>query len=201
MLADDDNSGPQELQDGYSLEVNNKGGSGGGMCVALTIKTLAINTVLQSAHVHAAEGVTDEAGFQAQHLLDEHMPNGRALRPDFSVFDETAACAPAFRVIKAMVHGYVCLPWEGGLRMIAYMHSHAWVAPSHAAAVVASLSKRVRMMGGDQRSMQVWNSLACNFAHWTPLLTVLRTAAALCVRIPGGLLRRRTAATNSRTSC
>lgn len=102
---DDNHTGAQELGDAYNLEVNNKGGSGAGCSVELSLKTLAVNTVLKSAHIHAAEGVTDDSGFEPQLLMDDHLAGVSAPGPAFSVFDETAACAAAFRVVKAMVQG------------------------------------------------------------------------------------------------
>lgn len=85
------------------------GGGGGGLCVALSVRTLAVNTIIKSSHIHVAEGVTDEeVGFEAQMLLDDHLANGSAAG-QLSLYDQTAACAPVFRVLKAMVMKYMPL--------------------------------------------------------------------------------------------
>lgn len=90
-----------------SSEVCNNPGWYSSVCVELDIDSLAINTLLQSHHIAEMEGTTSATAFNAAAItsLDSMMdPNNAAT---MSVYDESARCAEAFRILKTMASGWM----------------------------------------------------------------------------------------------
>ena len=77
------------------------------VCIELEIDGLAVNTLLQSNHVHDIEGTSSTVAFDTmpQASLEEMMGNAPA--PSLANYDETALCSGAFRVLKTMVTSWL----------------------------------------------------------------------------------------------
>lgn len=77
------------------------------ICIELELDGLAVNTVLQSAHVHDIEGTAATVAFDTmpQASLEEMM--GNTPTPTLTSYDEAALCSHAFRVLKSMVGGWL----------------------------------------------------------------------------------------------
>lgn len=97
---DDDNRLLAEMDEDHALQLNEPGVYKT-MCVSLDLAGLAVNTVLQSAHINDIEGASSTAvalDALPQPSLDDMVGRGVAVAP--TVFDEAAQCTPAFRVLK-----------------------------------------------------------------------------------------------------
>ncbi|XP_044265120.1 DNA polymerase epsilon catalytic subunit 1 isoform X2 [Tribolium madens] len=86
-----------ENQEGSS-EVCNIPGWYSSVCVELDIDSLAINTLLQSHHVTDIEGTSAATAFDAATATSLEDLVG----DNSTVYDETARCAEAFKVLRAM---------------------------------------------------------------------------------------------------
>jgi DNA polymerase epsilon subunit 1 len=94
-----DNEGTAELNEpGYYTNV----------CVEFSLDQLAVNAVLQSNHINDAEGgVGGGVSFDSitHNSLDDMMGSG--VKANLTSFDESAQCAPVFRVLKSLVHTWL----------------------------------------------------------------------------------------------
>ena len=77
------------------------------ICVELELDALAVNTLLQSAHVHEMEGTAGSVAFDAapQASLEEML--GGQGGASLSSYDETALASAAFRVLRTMVASWL----------------------------------------------------------------------------------------------
>lgn len=75
----------------------------------MTIHSLCINAILQASHINDIEGDPGAATFDtvAQSSIDTLMAGNSSL----TLFDETAQCMPAFRVIKVRATPALCSFW------------------------------------------------------------------------------------------
>ena len=78
------------------------------VCVDLEIDSLAVNTLLQSHHIHDVDGdgTTSSVAFDAmpQASLEEMVTGQGTVLPSY---DETALCAAAFKVLRTMVGAWL----------------------------------------------------------------------------------------------
>ena len=100
---DDDNRLMTDSMDRDTLTINNPGVYETA-CVDITLVSLPVSAVVQSALVNDKEGTGGVTGNfdTTQHNLDDMM--GRHLASAVTPFDESAQCMPAFRVMKSMVN-------------------------------------------------------------------------------------------------
>lgn len=93
-----------ENQEGAS-EVCNTQGWYSSVCVELDIDSLAINTLLQSHHVTDIEGTSNATAFDAAGTtsIDDMMAGNQTL----TIYDETARCAEAFKILRTMASGWM----------------------------------------------------------------------------------------------
>ncbi|XP_037367272.1 DNA polymerase epsilon catalytic subunit A [Talpa occidentalis] len=104
----DDNRLLMELEDQVPMEINSPG-CYSTVCVELDIQNLAVNTILQSHHVHDMEGagsVGVSFSVVPQASLED-MISGVQAASTLASYDETALCSGTFRVLKSMVVGWV----------------------------------------------------------------------------------------------
>lgn len=75
------------------------------VCVELDIDSLAINTLLQSHHVTDIEGTSNVNAFDAAGTtsIDDMMAGNQAM----TIYDETARCAEAFKILRTMASGWM----------------------------------------------------------------------------------------------
>ncbi|XP_060536886.1 DNA polymerase epsilon catalytic subunit 1 [Cylas formicarius] len=93
-----------ENQEGSS-EVCNVPGWYSSVCVELDIDSLAINTLLQSHHVTDVEGTSNATAFDANLAtsIDDMISGNNQV----TIYDESARCADAFKILKAMASGWM----------------------------------------------------------------------------------------------
>ncbi|XP_014243351.1 DNA polymerase epsilon catalytic subunit A [Cimex lectularius] len=100
----DDNRLLTDFEESTST-VTNTPGSYTSVCVELDIDSLAVNTLLQSHHVHDIEGVSSSIGFDTipqaslQEMVEGQMPQ--------TSYDETAQCSGAFKILRFMVNSWL----------------------------------------------------------------------------------------------
>jgi len=99
---EDDNRLVTEFEEGGSLEVNTAS-CYSTVCVELGIDALAVNAVLQSHHVHDAEGVAASFDTVQQASLEQMLKAAPGVLSTLTTYDEAAACAPSFRILKGLV--------------------------------------------------------------------------------------------------
>lgn len=82
-----------------SSEICNAAGWYSSVCVELDVDSLAINTLLQSPHVADVEGTSATTAFGATAPVSlDDLVGGNPV----TVYDETARCAEAFRILRTM---------------------------------------------------------------------------------------------------
>ncbi|KAL5019575.1 hypothetical protein ScPMuIL_002467 [Solemya velum] len=101
----DDNRLGMELEENVSTEVN-LAGAYSTVCVELDISSLAVNTIIESAHVNDQEGAS-AVSFDTPQSSLEDMVQGQGAATYLASYDETALCAATFRILKSMVHSWV----------------------------------------------------------------------------------------------
>lgn len=102
----DDNRLCMELEESTSVEVNNPG-TFPTVCVELGISSLAVNTIIESAHVNDQEGASAVSFDTLPQSSLEEMVQGQGAATYLASYDETALCSTSFRILKTMVHGWV----------------------------------------------------------------------------------------------
>eukprot|EP00794_Sanderia_malayensis_P002850 gene2850-3296_t len=107
---EDDNRLVTESDEGGSIEVNNMG-CFPTICVEISLDGLAVNTVLQSHHVHDAEGGAGTAvSFDSlpQASLEELLNAGGGMGGSaLTSYDEAALCSTAFRILKGLIYNWL----------------------------------------------------------------------------------------------
>ncbi|XP_077998858.1 DNA polymerase epsilon catalytic subunit A-like [Glandiceps talaboti] len=103
----DDNRLVTEFEE-TSVAVNNPG-CYPFVCIELDIASLAVNTLLQSHHIHEMEGGSGSIAFDAipQASLEDMVTAGTSGTSYLSSYDETALCSTALKIMKGMVHGWL----------------------------------------------------------------------------------------------
>lgn len=102
----DDNRLLTETEDSTSVEIN-QSGFYQTVCVELDMQSLAVDTVLESAHVNDYEGASTVSFDQIQQTSLEDMMQGTGAAAMLTSYDETALCSNAFRILKTMVVGWI----------------------------------------------------------------------------------------------
>ncbi|XP_048254478.1 DNA polymerase epsilon catalytic subunit A-like isoform X1 [Haliotis rufescens] len=102
----DDNRLCMELEESSSVEVNNIG-CYPTVCVELDIASLAVNTIIESAHVNDQEGASAVSFDTMPQTSLEDMMQGQGAATMLASYDETALCSSTFRILKSMVHSWV----------------------------------------------------------------------------------------------
>ncbi|XP_065055976.1 DNA polymerase epsilon catalytic subunit A-like isoform X2 [Rhopilema esculentum] len=80
------------------------------ICVEISVDGLAVNTVIQSHHVHDAEGGAGTAvSFDSlpQASLEELIKAGPGAVSTLTSYDEAALCSTAFRVLKGLIYNWL----------------------------------------------------------------------------------------------
>ncbi|KAK3107356.1 hypothetical protein FSP39_012618, partial [Pinctada imbricata] len=102
----DDNRLSMELEESSSMEVNNSG-TYPTVCVELDLASLAVNTIIESAHVNDQEGASAVSFDTMPQSSLEDMVQGQGAATYLASYDETALCSVTFRILKSMVQGWV----------------------------------------------------------------------------------------------
>lgn len=118
------------------------------LCSCPTI-SLAVNTILQSSHINDIEGgmsTTVALDTLPQASLEDMMGKGIATMP--TMFDETAQCTPAFRVLKSLVQTWIhdVVHYHNEHADIQLMHFYRWLKSSHAHLYDPALFRMIRGM-------------------------------------------------------
>ncbi|XP_065643489.1 DNA polymerase epsilon catalytic subunit A isoform X2 [Hydra vulgaris] len=102
---EDDNRIVTEIDEGGSPEINQPG-CYSTVCVELSLDAIAVNTVLQSQHIHDAEGVDQSFDIVQQASLEEMLNSGPGAVSNLTTYDEGAACSASFRILKSLVFNW-----------------------------------------------------------------------------------------------
>ncbi|XP_046997014.1 DNA polymerase epsilon catalytic subunit 1 [Schistocerca americana] len=102
----DDNRLLTEFEESSSI-VHNNPGCYSTFCIDLDIDGLAVNTLLQSSHVHDIEGTSSSVAFDTmpQASLEEMMSGGGPAT--LGNYDDIARCSGAFKVLRSMVGAWL----------------------------------------------------------------------------------------------
>ncbi|CAC5377738.1 POLE [Mytilus coruscus] len=73
----------------------------------LDIASLAVNTIIESAHVNDQEGASAVSFDTLPQTSLEEMVQGQGAATYLASYDETALCSATFRILKGMVQGWV----------------------------------------------------------------------------------------------
>jgi len=95
-----------EFDEGGSPEINQPG-CYSTVCVEISIDSLAVNTVLQSHHVHDAEGVASSLDTIQQASLEEMLNSRSGAAATLTSYDEAASCAQSFKVLKGLIISWI----------------------------------------------------------------------------------------------
>ncbi|KAK7073292.1 hypothetical protein SK128_028068 [Halocaridina rubra] len=103
----DDNRLLADVEEAISNTSINNPGCYSTVCVELDIDALAVTTLLQSHHINEMEGTSSSVAFDAapQASLQDMM--GAGSESTLTAYDETARCAPAFKILRQMVSGWL----------------------------------------------------------------------------------------------
>ncbi|XP_026280416.1 DNA polymerase epsilon catalytic subunit 1 [Frankliniella occidentalis] len=103
------------------------------ICVDLEIDSLAVNTLLQSHHVHDIEGTTAGVAFDAmpQASLEDMISGQTAVLPSY---DETALCSAAFKVLRSMVNAWLrdVTMYKNEFADLQIVHFYRWIRSPNA---------------------------------------------------------------------
>ncbi|GIY31248.1 DNA polymerase epsilon catalytic subunit A [Caerostris extrusa] len=78
------------------------------VCIELLIEGMAVTTVLQAQNLIEMEGTNASIAFDAGSVSSlADMMNGQGVTSNLGVYDESALCAGAFRVLRTMVASWV----------------------------------------------------------------------------------------------
>ncbi|XP_073973254.1 DNA polymerase epsilon catalytic subunit 1 isoform X2 [Rhodnius prolixus] len=101
----DDNRLLSDFEENTNVISNNLG-CYSTICVELDIDSLAVNTLLQSHHVHDIEGTSSSVGFDTMPQLSiGEQVSGQV--PVLPIYDEGALCSGAFKVMRFMVNAWL----------------------------------------------------------------------------------------------
>lgn len=138
-----------DVDDDSMIEVNVPGAYAC-VCVDLEIDSLAINTILQAAHINDAEGgAGDSVSFDAgQGPSLEEMMGGDGENVNLTSFDDTAQCTQVFRVLKHLVQTWLneVVNYQNTEADRQLQHFYRWLKDSKAALYDPGLCKMVRYM-------------------------------------------------------
>ncbi|KAG7176387.1 DNA polymerase epsilon catalytic subunit A-like [Homarus americanus] len=101
----DDNRLVADLEDAASAAQVNNSGCYSNVCVELDLDALAVTTLLQAHHINEMEGTSSSVAFDAPHATLQDMMGGA--ESALTAYDETARCAPAFRILRQMVAAWL----------------------------------------------------------------------------------------------
>lgn len=103
------------------------------LCVDLEIDSLAVNTLLQSHHVHDIEGTSAGVAFDAmpQASLEDMISGQTSTLPSY---DETALCSAAFKVLRSMVNAWLrdVTMYKNEFADLQIVHFYRWIRSPNA---------------------------------------------------------------------
>ncbi|GFN92310.1 DNA polymerase epsilon catalytic subunit a [Plakobranchus ocellatus] len=102
----DDNRLCMELEESNVVDINNPGAYST-VCVDLELTSLAVNTIVESAHINELEGASAVSFDAGPQTSLEGMIQGQGAGHMLACYDETALCATTFRLLKMMVQGWL----------------------------------------------------------------------------------------------
>ncbi|GFR70989.1 DNA polymerase epsilon catalytic subunit A-like, partial [Elysia marginata] len=102
----DDNRLCMELEESSVVDINNPGAYST-VCVDLELTSLAVNTIVESAHINELEGASAVSFDAGPQTSLESMMQGQGAGHMLASYDETALCATTFRILKMMVQGWL----------------------------------------------------------------------------------------------
>ncbi|KAK9501199.1 hypothetical protein O3M35_002270 [Rhynocoris fuscipes] len=101
----DDNRLLSDFEESSNV-ISNNPGCYSTICVELDIDSLAVNTLLQSHHVHDIEGTSSSVAFDSMPQVGiEEQVSGQV--PVLPIYDEGALCSGAFKVMRYMVNAWL----------------------------------------------------------------------------------------------
>lgn len=128
----DDNRLLTEFEESSTV-VSNAPNAYSTLCVDLEIDSLAVNTLLQSHHVHDIEGTAAGVAFDAmpQASLEDMISGQTAILPSY---DETALCSAAFKVLRSMVNAWLrdVTMYKNEFADLQIVHFYRWIRSPNA---------------------------------------------------------------------
>ncbi|EDO36342.1 predicted protein, partial [Nematostella vectensis] len=147
---DDDNRLGLMTDEVESVEFNSSG-CYPTVCVELSIDGLAVNTILQSAHINDFEGGAG-TGISFDNLpqasLEELVQGGSNTATSLTTYDEAALCSTAFRILKGMVHSWLheVSAYQNQYADAQLMHFYRWLSSPSAMLYDPALCRMVQRM-------------------------------------------------------
>eukprot|EP00039_Didymoeca_costata_P008145 m.108515 g.108515 ORF g.108515 m.108515 type:complete len:2231 (-) comp13968_c0_seq1:73-6765(-) len=140
---DDNRLAVDSDESSFGLEINNPKYYDT-VCVEFTVENLAVNAVLQSAHINDAEGADGLTVDNNVTNLDDMM----GFQATLTSFDESASCMPVFRILKHMVHHwlYEALHLESEHADLQLMSFYRWLQSPRAELYDPVLCRMIRYM-------------------------------------------------------
>lgn len=112
--------------------------------IEVNLDALAVNTLLQSHHIHDSEGTSGSVAFDTipQASLEEMM-SGQGPALNLAAYDDTALCAGAFRILRGMVHGWLrdVSQYNNSFADFQIAHFYRWLSSPHALLYEPALRK------------------------------------------------------------
>ena len=110
------------------------------VCVELELDALAVNTLLQSHHVHDVEGLAGSVSFDVmpqsslEEMLSGSTGQAAAAAAGLSSYDETASAFSAFRILRTMVAAWLrdVSLYRNVFADYQIIHFYRWLRSSHA---------------------------------------------------------------------
>ncbi|XP_031567678.1 DNA polymerase epsilon catalytic subunit A-like [Actinia tenebrosa] len=146
---EDDNRLSLLTDEAESMEFNSPG-CYPTVCVELSIDGLAVNTILQSAHINDFEGASG-TGISFDNIpqasLEELVQGGQAAA-GLTTYDEAALCSSAFRILKGMIHSWLheVSAYQNQYADAQLMHFYRWLSSPSSLLYDPALCRMVQRM-------------------------------------------------------